>query len=451
MESSTSKSPNPYLHSSLRNSPASPDLSIHSGRGPLRGGGVTKLYGSKPSVKDYKRKLDNRLGIVICFCLTTIATILFIYGLFYEQVQGSLVEYVQGVKEDLDQPPTTSPIPEDNELTSTIPIATTIAIVQELRKTEKPNDLIKTQGSQVETLAHELQRTKREVPSTVPLENESASRNRRDDDPLPTIINDTLLPVETNNFDQISLITTTHAPVMTTTLEIEEILETTTLVDSSTEDETRLTKWELEAYSDRFQATHIAIWVLVALNLAVVMFLAPLIILFRADIFTRRDIFKTIYRAGLGLALLFTLFQLFYLFSPLLTCSLRFPRIMDRLFEEGLPRPEHLIEPIEQRFVCAFAFDKVLVEYRIQDPCIPKLKNYLLPSYTVILLIIIDLMPIAFVAFTYFWDSKIKELAPIRKLRHRIEMNHQQRPGSREGIYNNGFSNYQITNSANKQ
>jgi hypothetical protein len=55
------------------------------------------------------------------------------------------------------------------------------------------------------------------------------------------------------------------------------------------------------------------------------------------------------------------------------------------------------------------------------------MKDYILPTYTVVLLIFIDIFPFIFIVFTYFWDAKIKDWGPIRKARHRVELNLQKR------------------------
>ncbi len=46
-----------------------------------------------------KTKLDHRLGYCIILCLLTIATILFIYGLFYSSVYEELIVYINGTME----------------------------------------------------------------------------------------------------------------------------------------------------------------------------------------------------------------------------------------------------------------------------------------------------------------------------------------------------------------
>ncbi|KAE9415111.1 hypothetical protein Angca_001674, partial [Angiostrongylus cantonensis] len=67
----------------------------HKGSGNLRGGGLQKVYvSSKPSIKRYKSKLDQRLGLCIFACLTTIACILAIYGVMHKSVNDELVMYV---------------------------------------------------------------------------------------------------------------------------------------------------------------------------------------------------------------------------------------------------------------------------------------------------------------------------------------------------------------------
>jgi len=49
-------------------------------------------------MKDYKRKLDYRLGLSMIFALACISGILLVYGLFYERVHGSMLDYIDGVR-----------------------------------------------------------------------------------------------------------------------------------------------------------------------------------------------------------------------------------------------------------------------------------------------------------------------------------------------------------------
>ncbi len=50
-------------------------------------------------MKDYKRKLDYRLGLALLLSLACTTAILFVYGLYYENVDGPLLEYIDRLKE----------------------------------------------------------------------------------------------------------------------------------------------------------------------------------------------------------------------------------------------------------------------------------------------------------------------------------------------------------------
>ncbi|GMT16815.1 hypothetical protein PFISCL1PPCAC_8112, partial [Pristionchus fissidentatus] len=66
------------------------------GSGTLTGGGVQKIYSGSnaPNLKEYKRKLDSRLGQCILLCLITLATLLCLYGFIHGAVHEPLYTYV---------------------------------------------------------------------------------------------------------------------------------------------------------------------------------------------------------------------------------------------------------------------------------------------------------------------------------------------------------------------
>uniref|UniRef100_A0A158P8B7 Innexin n=1 Tax=Angiostrongylus cantonensis TaxID=6313 RepID=A0A158P8B7_ANGCA len=102
-------------------------------------------------------------------------------------------------------------------------------------------------------------------------------------------------------------------------------------------------------------------------------------------------------------------------------------QMVDRLFLYGYPRDEYQISSLQERFACEFRPHEVLVQFDLQQPCIPKIKNSLFPTYTVLLLIFIDILPFLFAFFIYAWDAWIKNSKLFRNARQRIELNNSRR------------------------
>uniref|UniRef100_A0A915EIH6 Uncharacterized protein n=1 Tax=Ditylenchus dipsaci TaxID=166011 RepID=A0A915EIH6_9BILA len=321
--------------------------SIHSGVGNLTGGGVTKIYTNRPTMKDYKQKLDHRLGPVLLACLTTIATILFIYGLYYEQVQSSMEEYIHTLQDHIAHKSTTTttttivPLPEVLSTTT----ADVTAVVE--ASVPPPNSELEDQHEAEDRINKQLENG---ANMQLDVQSQSHRRRKRQDQEKETNI----------------------PPLKTATIAMEDSTPSNSPADSlptfiEPDNKEEISLNELSEYDDRFHSAHIAVWVLASLNLM-----------------AAKTPFKAIYRVFLALALLFI-------------CSIQFPRIVDRLFVEGLPRPILLLEPIEQTFGCVFAFHEVLVQYKIQEP--------------------------------------------LRQARHRVELNKQKRPQSREQILSHTLSN----------
>lgn len=113
--------------------------------------------------------------------------------------------------------------------------------------------------------------------------------------------------------------------------------------------------------------------------------------------------------------------------------------MVDRLFVEASPRDEYQLQSIQDDFVCTFTPHETLVQFdlqviyfililiRKQTPCLPKIKNSLFPTYSVILLIILDLFPFAFAVFIYAWDACLKNHKVFKTARTRIELNNSRR------------------------
>jgi hypothetical protein len=62
----------------------------------------------------------------------------------------------------------------------------------------------------------------------------------------------------------------------------------------------------------------------------------------------------------------------------------------------------------------------------LKEMCLPKLKNYLLPAYTVVLLIMVGLIPLLFPVFTYVWMGWFKNWSLVWALRRRFDANQQR-------------------------
>uniref|UniRef100_A0A9J2NZP0 Uncharacterized protein n=1 Tax=Ascaris lumbricoides TaxID=6252 RepID=A0A9J2NZP0_ASCLU len=214
------------------------------------------------------------------------------------------------------------------------------------------------------------------------------------------------------------------------------LLEPDTCFGSEDVDQTKcLTIAELQHDFDLLHGSHIVLWNLVALNVIIAALLLPCICLFCSDRMQKNSNYKLFYRAILFLALFFMAMQLIFLISPLFSSANYYPSMVDKLLIYKLPRERHLINSVESRFGCQFDFIPQLVELSIQEPCLPKIKNSLLPTYAVLLLIIIDLLPFAFIIFTYAWDAWIKDTAICSGARRRIELNNQQRDHNHEKIF----------------
>uniref|UniRef100_A0A1I7YLA9 G_PROTEIN_RECEP_F1_2 domain-containing protein n=1 Tax=Steinernema glaseri TaxID=37863 RepID=A0A1I7YLA9_9BILA len=336
------------------------------GNGTLRGGGIQKIYGGGPSMKAYKKKVDYRLGYCLILCLTTIATVLCIYGLFFLSGYQELTKYVNGTIDYLKDVEALSTTTES--MPSTMSALTELDSVQ---STEVENDGNETVSTETTT--------------------------------LPT---------------------------------------TTTTVDPN-----MLTIPELNGIYASLNASYITVWNLCALNIIILILLIPFTCYFHQRSPTNKNA-KIVYRVALFISLLFLLAQFIFLISPLLVSAFSFPGVVDRLFVTGKPQDPLLLSKLEDSYACNFDFHEVLVQYRLQEPCIPKIKNSLFPAYTVFMLIVIDLLPFAFLAYTYAWDACIKDAGIVREARYRVEVNNQRRPQTREQILTKTLGREIVTTTA---
>lgn len=58
-----------------------------------------------------------------------------------------------------------------------------------------------------------------------------------------------------------------------------------------------------------------------------------------------------------------------------------------------------------------------------QQKCAPKIKDRLLPSYIVVFLIFVTILPFLFAIFTICWTITIKDWNVVKNARKRIEFN----------------------------
>ncbi|KAL6736012.1 hypothetical protein Aduo_006409 [Ancylostoma duodenale] len=187
-----------------------------------------------------------------------------------------------------------------------------------------------------------------------------------------------------------------------------------------------MTVEELEYDATLIRDTNSTIWSLFWWNLLIALLLIPVLILVHCDA-VEGNLAKLIYRGILVGCLIFCIGQFLYLIHPLLWGAAKFPGMVDRLFVEAYPRDEYQINALKERFACEFDTHELLVQYDLQQPCIPKMKNSLFPTYTVVLLIFIDILPFLYAFFTYAWDAWIKNSKLFRNARKRVELNNSRR------------------------
>ncbi|VDK85467.1 unnamed protein product, partial [Cylicostephanus goldi] len=163
-----------------------------------------------------------------------------------------------------------------------------------------------------------------------------------------------------------------------------------------------MTVEELEYDASLIKETNATIWNLFWWNLILAILLIPILILVHCDA-VEGNLAKLVYRCLIcyggiqGIlvgCLIFCIAQFLYLIHPLLWGAAKFPgvrllrkfQMVDRLFLQAYPRDEYQINAIKERFACEFQPHDVLVQFDLQQPCIPKMKNSLFPTYTVLLL-----------------------------------------------------------------
>ncbi|TMS32315.1 hypothetical protein L596_000173 [Steinernema carpocapsae] len=352
------------------------------GNGTLRGGGIQKIYGGGPSMKSYKKKVDYRLGYCLILCLATIATILIIYGLFFLSGYQELTTYVNGTIDYLQGQESISTT-ADYSTSTELPSSTTITLTE----------VESMESTEIEEVSNE----------TMVLLEAATS---------------TMMPTETSAMEA----TTTTAAFV---------------------DPNLLTVAELTSIYDNLNSSYITVWNLAAMNIIILILLIPFTCYFHQRSPTNK-IAKLLYRIALFIALLFLVGQLIFLISPLFVSAYSFPGIVDRLFVTGKPQDPLLLADMESSYACNFDYHELLVQYRLQDPCIPKIKNSLFPAYTVIMLIVIDLIPFAFLIYTYAWDACIKDAGIVREARYRVEVNNQRRTTTASAANHHGTGNAQL-------
>ncbi|VDN19635.1 unnamed protein product [Gongylonema pulchrum] len=120
---------------SEKSSPSSTPRSVrayHRGNGTLRGGGIQKVYGTGPTFKTYKHKLDRRLGHCVIGCLIKIAAVLIIFGLFHETAHEGLLQYIDSTRQKIiDSLPAPISLPLALSTMASDTTATTTATIEE--------------------------------------------------------------------------------------------------------------------------------------------------------------------------------------------------------------------------------------------------------------------------------------------------------------------------------
>jgi hypothetical protein len=380
--------------------------SQHTGSGTLRGGGVKRIYGNMASLKQYKNKIDYRLPLVAIICLASIASILFLYGLYQLKGHDTLVEYVKNTRDIVRF--VTDPRNKRDTAEFVEPLAAPgdddpAEDVQKAMEDSKAEETAPMAKSEIEEVTTQI------IPGIIIVEN------------LTTTTTTTLAPT-----------TTTTTPTTTTT-----IFSTTVLIveaTTTTFGPEWLTLAELDDMHDRLTNTYSTIWKLFAVNIVAFLILLPATVIFHLDYFGINR-YKTIFRVIMFLVLLFFFIQLIYLISPILTSTFRFPEMIDRLFApETKPKHERGIEEIKETFACDFETHPELIARGFQDPCVPKIKDSLFPAYSTVFLILLDILPFIFALFTYAWDAWVKDCTQVREARMRVELNNQRRPQTREEI-----------------
>ncbi|CAB3405600.1 unnamed protein product [Caenorhabditis bovis] len=187
-----------------------------------------------------------------------------------------------------------------------------------------------------------------------------------------------------------------------------------------------MTVEELEGYAYLISKTHSTLWGLFWWNLFLSLLLLPVVLAIHLE-WIQGNGAKIAYRVVLAIGLLFCIAQFLYLVHPIFWGSVKFPRMLDRLFLEAYPRDEYQINGIQDRFACEFKPHATLVQLDLQTPCVPKMKNSLLPTYSTCLLIFIDLFPFFFGFFVFAWTTWFKNSKYIKEARTRVQINNSRR------------------------
>lgn len=378
--SSASQSPQPPPASSAS---ATSIISIHSGKGRLRGGGVRPI-GTTKSIRQLAQKLEQRMGPVLMLSLLTIGTVLFLYGLYHESIRNALQDFVDTMQQVVLQ----NQQRELAELTNIGTTTTTTTVVATAVKNVDNSTL-----------------------AVVEISGETGSNN---------------------NNENVNVPTTTTAAEMPPNAVVHSILR-------HRADQLE----ELDGFKEKFHATTVTLWCLVALNVFGLLALAfGVFVLYKkgkSPVGMRRSgkmakLCRTLYIALLLLTCLLMSVQLFLLLFSLLPNSVAFPTIVDRLFDayllEEVP-PEsraEILAPIEEEFACKLEVEHELLEKMgLQQKCVPKIKDRLLPSYIVVFLVAIAICPFLFAIFTILWATTIKNCGAVETARKRIEVSQSDR------------------------
>ncbi|CAI5441183.1 unnamed protein product [Caenorhabditis angaria] len=207
-----------------------------------------------------------------------------------------------------------------------------------------------------------------------------------------------------------------------------------------------MTVEELEDYAYLIEKTNSTLWSLFWWNLILSILLLPVVLAVHLEWISGNGA-KLAYRIVLLIGLLFLVAQFLYLVHPIFWGAAKFPGMLDRLFLEAYPRDQYQINSIQDRFACEFKPHETLVQLNLQVPCIPKMKNSLLPTYSTLLLIFIDIFPFLFGLFVFAWSAWIKNSNFVKEARTRVQVNNSRRvPFPTQNVYTPKERNTKSTN-----
>ncbi|KAL3085126.1 hypothetical protein niasHS_010195 [Heterodera schachtii] len=358
--------------------PPLPKLSVHSGNGKLRGGGVRAVREQSTLQRLFSR-LERRLGLAMALCMATILCALAINGLFHDRVRATMVQLIGTIEQEVR-------VLQHHEI---VLFTDTFWTASFTGSDVSEEDEIQTQQNATSDAKESNgQREQREG------ENEGEKGEEEAN-------------VKTNGSSNNNL------------LEMARYLRMR--ADQLT---------ELDEFRQRFDDTDNAIWALVFLDLLGLVLLVPILCHFCCRASAAKTVSRSCcfaFRVLLVLLVLLCLLQLFLLLS-LLDNALKFPSIVDKLFnfyldEVPTEKRAEIIGPAEDQFSCKIKVEHELLErYGLQEQCLPKMKGCLLSPSIVVFLILITLFPFILTIITCFWPKHLNILAPLERAHRKVQL-----------------------------